>query len=223
MKDLCYDNLKVGNIISYLRAIFDITLKGGVPFVTAMTILMGVNDMNIALNGKFKDITGSSTINYQTITAPCPSEDRCTTYGGDYGSTVTGEITLRERNPGDLPVYNIYHEYGHFIDNVSLNGLAGDTLQTTPLNASNGVHVAGPDVSNGAYDRTHDGYLGSCSSGYACQYEQHPREWGGGNTGAEDFADMFMNYIDGNIDMASFAGQARAGYVEQWLFPLMYP
>jgi hypothetical protein len=125
---------------------------------------------------------------------------------------------------GQYPVENLVHEFGHLIDNVLFGGEAGHVLERSTITDSEGEFVMGIGK-DGKYDRqTGLGYFKSCgATALACQTEQHTRAWEpDGNTGPEEWADMFMNYVQETIDMNSPAGITRSGYVEEFLFPVIH-
>jgi len=185
-----------------------ITINGNIRVEDARTFYSAYFKMNAALHWKFKEFIGSVTINFKYITTG--------KYGGEWQGNKT--IDFWGTNAGQLPDVNIFHEFGHVIEQDILGGRPGSDLESNSFYDSNDNFVMG--IPNGSYDRqTGLGYTSSCGAGvYACSTEQHTRAWEpDGNTGGEEFADMFLNYVAGTIDIESAPGVTRFEYMSGWL------
>ncbi len=192
--------------VGYLKAV-GITINGNVGVEDARTFFKAYQKMDASLHWKFKEFVGSVTFNFKYVT------------DGHYGGTWQGNYTIDfyATNAGQLPENNIFHEMGHVIENDILGGKPSADLASNTYNDSNGNFVMG--IRDGSYDRqTYLGYGPGCAANDPWNYEQHPRSWEpDGNTGGEEFADMYLNYVAGTIDIGSTPGITRYNFMRRWL------
>jgi RHS repeat-associated protein len=132
----------------------------------------------------------------------------------EYGAITDGphQITFHtlamESNDENF-VMNTLHEFGHmFAGNASNSSLTGDRRQpyvdiaAAAITDATGIQIAGGTL------RTNDGY--QLTNGDRLPFQQH-----GGASGGEDFADMFMNWVQDSFDSdAAGAGVARKSWIE---------
>jgi len=163
--------------------------------------------MDASLHGRFKEFVGPVTFNFKYVT------------DGHYGGEWIGNRTINfyATNPGQLPEINIFHEMGHLIEKDILGGRPSAELESNTFYDSNNTFVMG--VRDGSYDRqTCWGYGPGCRADNPWIFEQHPRSWEpDGNTGDEEFADMYLNYTAGTIDITSAPGITRFNFMSRWL------
>ncbi|GAP18551.1 protein containing RHS repeat-associated core domain [Levilinea saccharolytica] len=192
--------------VEYLKA-QGITLSGEIFVEDARTFFTAFQKINGALHWKFAEFVGPVTINFKYITTG--------KYGGEWQGNKT--INFWGTNAGQLPEINIFHEFGHLIEQDVLRGKPGAELESNSFYDSYGNFVMG--LRNGSYDRqTCWGYNSGCNVNNPWNFEQHPRSWEpDGNTGGEEFADMFLNYVAGSIDMMSGPGLTRFNFMTKWL------
>ena len=102
---------------------------------------------------------------------------------------------------GDFPYELVEHELGHIFDTM-LGDIPGDELDQG-IFAQNGEFVTGKR--RGFYDRGELGFKITVRQKHSTStpyyYTQlHPRIWEpSGNTNDEEFADMFMNFLNGTF------------------------
>lgn len=186
---------------------FGITLSDDVQkwaLQDVITVLIALGRMADKDAG-FLSRVNSSTLTFTRTSMP-----------GYYGGVTRGLSIEFHADPGAIPYLNIYHEFGHLMDNA-----CGDVFSTVLdhySGYSGDVFVFGRN-SNGIYDRQPGrGYTSPRiwdpvrNSNVAA--EQHPRNWEpDGNTAVEEWADMWANYVAGNIDLEKSTGQARFNFV----------
>lgn len=192
--------------VRYLKA-SGISINGNILVEDARTFFDVYHKMNATLHWKFKEFVGPVTINFKYV-----SDGH---YGGEWQGNIT--IDFYATNAGQLPEINVFHEMGHLIENDILGGKPSADLERKTYNDSNGDFVMG--IREGKYDRqTCLGYGPGCDASDPWNFEQHPRSWEpDGNTGGEEFADIFLNYVAGTINMASAPGLTRFNFMSQWL------
>jgi len=166
------------------------TLKG------LQTIYKAVVKINAALSGKFKDVFSGTTLYFKEGAA------------GKYGGWASGKTISFH---GNFPIENAIHEFGHVFDTI-FGDIPSKVLEGNTWRDENGTFVMGRE--NGQYNRqSRLGYSPQCiSASTACSTEQHPRDLGtlnSGNNGGEEWADLFLNYVNGTFDTGSPAGRAR--------------
>ncbi len=147
---------------------------------------------------KFKDVFNGTTLYFKEGPA------------GKYGGWASGKTISFH---GNFPVENVIHEFGHVFDTVFYD-LPSRVLEAITWRDENGVFVMGKE--NGQYNRQSlIGYSLQCAStSTACSTEQHPRDLStanSGNNGGEEFADLFLNYVNGTFDNTA-AGRARLNW-----------
>lgn len=104
---------------------------------------------------------------------------------------------------------NIYHEFGHLIDNV--RGLK-DVFTNAVKDQGNPSWVSGGFVSSEnalVSGRVPDPYYGDTDATQAYSNPGPSEEW----------ADAFANYVAGNIDLSKSAGAAMYDFVTTTLAP----
>jgi hypothetical protein len=158
-----------------------------------------LNNINNALNGNLKSLSQGWTFLMQNQKG-----------GGSYhGVTSTdGTMTIDFYTLGDdaLRQMNIYHEVGHLIDNVpGMENVFTNGVASRVWKDQNGTYLFGGrdagDI-NVRLTLTNENFVYDPNYGYA-EAIQHR----GGNP-SEQWADMFANYVAGNIDTSAMPGQA---------------
>ena len=193
--------------IKMIKDDFGLTVSDGVQ-------IWGNHDMitmYIALQRmSAKDVGFLTRINGAVIKYSLPSS------AGFYSGWTSNQSITFYADPGKIPYQNIYHKFAHVFDNSSddvfskvldnYSGYAGD------------IFVFGIN-SSGKYDRQDGlGYISENvwdpNRNMYVAAEQHKRSWEPyGNTGSEEWADMYANYIAGNINLDSLEGYRRYGFI----------
>jgi len=165
-------------------------------------------NINESLNGKLKSIVGGATFKLAEYVATkdnCPNGG-CTYSGWTAGTTVTfytmGNAAIRQMN--------IYHEFGHLID--SLPGKMYDVFTEALKNEGSPNYIGSngylnPSALNSDYITNDPNY----ASVQALQASK--------NTPAEQWADIFANYIAGNIKLNTSQGRDMNDFVIDVLAP----
>jgi len=160
-------------------------------------IYSSLQNINNALNGKLKSIIGSATFKMGEYTPPsdCPL---CIYGGWTSGTTVTfytiGNAAIRQMN--------IYHEFGHLID--SLPGSMYDAFTNALLGEGSPSYII-------------NGYLNpdaliNLSIKNDPNYAKVQAIQASGPGVNEQWADIFANYVAGNIDRSDPSGPGMAMY-----------
>ncbi|MCI0554079.1 MAG: RHS repeat-associated core domain-containing protein, partial [Anaerolineae bacterium] len=192
-----------------IKVKYNITMsdKGGKKWSlkNLRTVYASLQNMDNALNGQLKEIAGGATFQmaeYQP-TAKCSS---CTYGGWTSGTTITfytmGDAAIRQMN--------IYHEFGHLID--SQPGEMYDVF-TNALEGQGSPGYVGSD-----------GYLNpdaliSGSITNDLNYASVQAIQASNNTPAEQWADMFANFVAGNINLAKSEGMIMNNFINKVLAP----
>ena len=139
---------------------------------------------------------------------------------GNYCQMNPGTITCHSGTNGKLSNYGfagtIIHEYGHILDDRLGDG-GSDLMENNGIYDASGNWVSGTKTDGSPFIRT--------SNGYACDRVpcmMHPLNWlPGGPTTSEEFADMWMNYVQ-NSFADNAAGAARNNFMELKLPSLIH-
>jgi hypothetical protein len=211
--DACSYASDVKILNNMLRVRYGINLVGNVLIDDARAFYKAGYYMNKSLNGNFKKVIGQSTVNFTADPKAM---------GGEWKDNHTINIWMyRQGIPAGawspVPVQLIFHEYGHLLDYEILFRGPQESLANRTYRTQAGLFVMGIDESK-KYDRqTGLGYYSPCAQNSACLTELHPRALDDeGNTAYEEWADMYMNYVAGNIDNSD-AGEVRRNFIQGWL------
>ena len=155
----------------------------------------------------FQEVFGNVTWTYDASMGGCDaSERKCGTETKDY-------LT----DPEDKGL--LTHEFGHLFDHKITGefGYGRNVLYNSTITDKNGKYVEGKPIGGGAWARMPDGYGGT-----GRPYMQHPITMDAlGKTQGEDFADMFMNWVQ-NSFADNAAGRARYDWMDArmgaWVF-----
>jgi hypothetical protein len=192
--------------IKVIKAIFGITLSNdtGKSWTqdNAMLMYSSLSNINTALGGQLRSIIGDAK--------PVFRMGEYTGVGDFYGETEWQKPNVVFYTEGDaaLRQQNIYHEFGHVLDNLpNLLDVFSGALATK--NASNPswltsdgfldprALIAGDDVADPNYAGGADAY-------------QHPS-----TDPIEQWGDIFANYVAGNIDTR--VGNQRGRDMYNWV------
>jgi hypothetical protein len=162
-------------------------------------------NINIALKGNLKSLVQGAIFQlreYVPTNENCPNGG-CTYQGWTNGTTITFETM----GTAAIRQMNIYHEFGHLLDNSP--GMV-DVFSTNPnINSSE-------FVTNDGYLNTNALISGSVSDPTygTSQAVQHPYSILVDSTvGAQEhWADIFANYVAGNIRVSDLVGPGAAMY-----------
>jgi hypothetical protein len=174
-------------------------------------VLRSLAHINSALNGRLKSLAGGATFRlgeYELDPATCPNLN-CT-YGGVTSGTI---VTFNTDGDDAIRQMNIYHEFGHVLDNSPglVNAFSG-ALDSLPnpsfVQGSNGENPGFLDPSALVASSVSDPYHSTADA------LQHPS-----TDPVEQWADAFANYVAGNIDLEDPAGQAMYDFVTGALRP----
>lgn len=182
---------------------FGITLSddGGKDWdeVNAKLIYDSLANIDTALNGQLRSLAGGATFELDEYEpdADCPD---CTYGGWTAGTNVTFYTT------GNEPIrqMNIYHEFGHLID--SLPGAMNNVFTNALIAEGNPSYVG------------ETGYL-SADALVALRVTTDPNfssvqaRQASEGTSAEQWADIFANYLAGNINRNSMSGREMYRFV----------
>jgi hypothetical protein len=169
-------------------------------------VFLSLQNINNVLNGNLKSIIGGATFMMAEYhpTDDCPL---CTYGGWTAGTTVTfytmGTAAIRQMN--------IYHEFGHLID--SLPGIMYDVF----TNALKNIDSPGFVGSNGYLNP--DALVESQFVTSDLNYASVEAIQASNNTPAEQWADIFANFVAGNINMAETEGVAMYYFALKVLAP----
>lgn len=162
--------------------------------------------MNKSMNGKFKDVIGETSVDFRHTNQ----------YMG--GQWLNNHIIfLYMYFTNTVPLQLIYHEFGHLVDYEIFGGGPHDMLANNSFTTSDGTFVMGKQGNN--YNRQGgEGYFHPCAPNQDyCLSELHPRSLDSeGNTGYEEWADMFSNYVNGSFAQNPI-GDVRKQFVERWM------
>jgi hypothetical protein len=152
---------------------------------------LALSNLNKALEGKLHGITGSATFTLNEH----PNSPYY--YGYTHGSTVDFYVT------NHLSLINIYHEFGHVLNN---------------LPGKDDAFSGYPGIGNSEF-LDDKGFLdiNALIIKNASLYYQHPMSVFGDNkvtAQREQWGDMFANYVAGNINLAASEGSAMNGFIE---------
>jgi len=159
-----------------------------------------------SLNGKLKAFVGGATFYWDDEYIP----------GSEYhGYTRHNKtVTFYTRNNSAIPQMNFFHEFGHLID--SLPGPLFDVFSKDLDDEPNkSMLVLGGYINENALlsSRVSD-------SNYPLGIQAIQASKADLN---EQWADIFANYMAGNIDMTSIEGQTMQGFVNRTLSQHVFP
>ncbi len=163
-------------------------------------IYSALGKINGALNGKLKSLVGGATFKWGEHD---PNGGTSTYHGLTYSTTISfytiGNAAIRQQN--------IFHEFGHLIDNSP--GMVDVFSQDPGINNSDFLDDNGYLDSHALIDPNHD-------------MIQHPMSINGADpisAQQEHWADIFANYVAGNINSTSLSGAAMNTFITGALAP----
>lgn len=154
-----------------------------------------------AMNGNLKSFVGGATFKWGEYEPPddCP----LCTYGG--WTTHDKTITFNTIGSSAIPQMNIFHEFGHLIDSLpgSLFDVFSNDLKADP---NYSMLVLGGYINGNAlldYRVVDSNYPLKIQAIQASKANNINEQW----------ADIFANYVAGNINMTSLEGQVMHEFV----------
>jgi hypothetical protein len=162
---------------------------------------LSLQNINAALGGNLKSIIGGAIFKSSEYTGE-----------KDYSGWTTHDKTITFYTKGNAAIrqMNIYHEFGHLID--SLPGKMFDVFTKALEAEGNPGYVAENRYLNtNALIQSRVTDDPNYASVQAIQASD--------NTSSEQWADIFANYVAGNINPASIQGQAMNTFVTKVLTP----
>ena len=166
--------------------------------INARLAFDSLSNIDSLLNGQLKSTVGGGTWTIIEHTSVDGSQYRATTSGTDVEFETLGSQAIRQMN--------IYHEFGHVLDNSpGLINVFSDAVE----NLDNPSFIQGPDGDNPGFldpgalisGRVSDPNHGTAQ---AIQHASIDRK--------EKWADIFANYVAGNIDMSKPTGPGMEMY-----------
>ena len=213
---LCDEGCDSGNWRPSLKQ-YGITLSGGwkasditiiqqevAAIASKLTSVCGETCYGMPDHQVFNQVFGSMTFTLSNS----GTDIGCAAGGGFECDKGTGGRLAEDKQRG-----LITHEIGHNFDH-SINGwgYGRKSLAAATITDATGNHVTGYNPALGTFERTDLGYQ---SDSFPDQ--QHPRNLDNlGLTSGEDFADMFMNWVQNSFDYsreANGAGTARYNWM----------
>jgi len=152
----------------------------------AQQIFLGLSNINQALNGKLRTIIGSATFTLNTHPT------------SGYYQGRTSNLTIDFYVTTIMPLQNIYHEFGHLLNNVP--GLK-DKFTNAITNEGNPSWVDSDKKINVMALKS-DTLTNDPNYPFNVQARQAFSNFGPG----EQWADAFANYVAGNINLNSPQG-----------------
>jgi len=151
--------------------------------------------INEALNGKLKSLAGGATFKWGDYdSSPCGGG------GGVYcGYTYGTTVTFYNIGQAAIRLQNIFHEFGHVLDNSSKTYNAFS--HADGINNSEFLDDNGQLEYSALINKSHDMYQDNLSAYTGDMVKAQNEHW----------ADMFANYVAGNINLTSPEGQAMNG------------
>jgi RHS repeat-associated protein len=198
-EDCSYENMTAEEVVKKnIKSKYGITMsdEGEKPWSlqNLRIVFLSLQNINNALNGKLKSIIGSATWKMAEYrpTADCTT---CTYRGWTTGTNVT----FHTMGNNAIHQMNIYHEFGHVLDNSP--GLEN-------------VFSRDPGINN--RDFLHDGYLSrdALIDKSRDMYQNPMTIYGNDPIRAQEehWADIFANYVSGNINLSNPNGPGIAMY-----------
>jgi hypothetical protein len=156
-----------------------------------------------ALNGKLKSLAGGATFKWGEY-----NNDQCGGGGTYCGRTYGTTIEFFNFGQADIRVQNIFHEFGHVLDNSP--GMVDVFSHDPGINNSDFLNDAGyldplALIDPGMIQHSYSVYTDDASANLIGQQEH--------------WADIFASYAAGNINLASIQGQAMNTFVTGALAP----
>lgn len=138
---------------------------------------------------------------------------------GTYSGWTTDASITFYADSGKMVYQNVYHETAHAIDNVTGNAITG-WMNSHSIYTLGGQLVFG--LNGDYYERNTEGYLLDLiwdpHRNMVVAAQQHPLGVDSyGNTSDEDWADLYANYVSGNINLANNIGLTRYGFTKYFL------
>lgn len=163
-------------------------------------VYYALDKINAALNGRLKSLVGGAIFKWGEHD---PNGGTTTYHGLTYGTTITfytlGNAAIRQMN--------IFHEFGHLMDNSP--GMVNAFSRNEGINNPDFIGDDGK-LDPGAFLDPNNDMI------------QHPMSINGDDrirAQEEHWADIFANYVAGNIDLASQPGSAMNTFVTGVLAP----
>ena len=169
-----------------------------------MTIYYSLGKINAALNSALRSLVAGATFKWGEHD---PQGGTSTYHGLTYGTT----ITFYTLGNSDIRQQNIFHEFGHLMDNTP--GMVNDFSRDEDINNPDFIDINGKLGRSAFVDPDND-------------MIQHPMSINGDdriNAQEEHWADIFANYVAGNINLASSSGSAMNTFVKRALAPYIAP
>lgn len=211
----------MGSIKKEIKDTYGITLsnKGKKwDLRNALVMLSGLGQIDKALNGNLKSLVGGATFKleeYHVSPENCNAPKLQCEY---YGWTTPGAITFFTKGNAAVRQMNLYHKFGHLIDSLPgsmydafTNELEGASRLGRPSYVGQNGYLEPLALKSGrVYDPNH----GTAQSIQASKA-----------TISEQWADIFANYVAGNIDLNSSQGKDMNKFITETLNPYItyYP
>ncbi len=199
---------RVFNLKWRIKHDFGITMSDAVHNWDAqnlMIVYQGLSNINnTVLGGNVQDNVGGSTFLLDGNAA------------GHYSGFTSGnKVTFY--TSATIPLQNLYHEFGHLLDNAfddAFSSMVGKFPHHEDGVYMFGGYSIGHINSRDTLLETHlqDPYWTPAHLGAPVDALQHPS-----GDPAEQWADMFANFVAGNIDMKKTGGQAMHQAVSSYL------
>jgi hypothetical protein len=182
----------------------NISDEGGKQWSLSNLKLMYKSLQNIdsVLNGKLRSFAGGWTL--KMAEHKRSSNEDFTSYQG-WTSSVNSTVTFYTMGSDAIRQMNIYHEFGHLLDKTDTftNALAGEN-NPSYINANGYVSTNARIETNVTTD---------------LNYKSVESIQASGNGVSEQWADIFANYVAGNINMGTSEGSAMFSFVTGALAP----
>jgi RHS repeat-associated protein len=163
-------------------------------------MIQALSKIDSALNGNLKKLAGGATFKWGNYdNAPCGS-------GGSYcGYTYGTTVSFYNIGQANINTQNIYHEFGHILDNSP--GLLNAFSRADGINNADYLDDAGRLDRNALINRRDE-----MIQHEATVFTDVPDDMLRAQN--EHWADMFANYVAGNINLDSPEGRAMNTYVQ---------
>jgi hypothetical protein len=156
-------------------------------------VYSSLQNINNALNGNLKSLVGEATFKLAEYTGEgCPKGKICTYGGSTSGSTITFSTTGNDL----IHQMNLYHEFGHVLNNLpGHDNEFSDALKNYDHRSF--INSEGKLDSSALIT----GLVNDPNYGPHVEAIQHPS-----TDPKEQWADIFANYVAGNIDLSKPTG-----------------